>query len=422
MSSKRIGDIKSTSSLSSATEEVPLSMTSSEHERFESSGDHTHGRHQKNQSQDSPSHHRSRTNKKNRKEECSSSSTCLLDDGNFVAQPLLKQRLGYLFEKQKFTDVVFLVGKMEERVEAHRTILASASLTFQKLLYESTSVFIGDCGKFVVLEPDLFPASFKVFVKAIYTNEIPICLNLSMSLEVYNLTEKYSVKFLQDEIVSHIQNSVTVSNVFEALKVSTSTFRLTCMIPVCWRMVEEDTSAVLEYHIDSLDQSTFTRILERDQLNLKEVELFQFMVKWAASQCKRRALKTTGRNKRQMLEPLLKYIRFSSMPLSTFNDIVLPSRILEPKEIHDIISHFNKHPPPSENGKIPAKMKMKHKVRKMKSSVDISKLDLFLSANASDSAIAAGQMKPTTASPKLRPRKNNQQKVQRVKRGSVTHR
>jgi hypothetical protein len=67
--------------------------------------------------------------------------------------------------------------------------------------------------------------------------------------------------------------------VFEALQVSMKTLELISVAPVCWRLIEERTRELFEYHMESLDSHTLARILDRDQLNLKETELYQFLVK-----------------------------------------------------------------------------------------------------------------------------------------------
>jgi len=256
-----------------------------------------------------------------------------------------------------FTDVVFVVGRDEAKIEAHRVILASASEVFQELLFlgGNKSMVLDENGKHVLYENDFSEQSFEVFIKAMYTNEIPICLTLAMALEVFYATKKYSVVFLEDQILEHIRQLLTVSNVFEALRLSTNAIELTYLAPICWKIIEEQTSEVLEYHNDDLDPHIFARVLERDQLNMGEVELFQSAVRWSANLCKTNGLKTTGRNKRQFMEPLVKNFRFTTMTLSQFTDVVVPSRILDPKEVQQIKYVFNKGTDPRILNQIPYK-------------------------------------------------------------------
>ena len=115
--------------------------------------------------------------------------------------------------------------------------------------------------------------------QAIYTNEIPICLSLSMALEVFYAAKKYEVKFLELLVMDHVTAAVTTVNVFEALNISTKMIELTSIIPACWKIIVEDTREVLEHHIDTVDAHTLGRIFDRDVLNMTEVEIFQYVVR-----------------------------------------------------------------------------------------------------------------------------------------------
>ncbi|CAL8143975.1 unnamed protein product [Orchesella dallaii] len=195
-----------------------------------------------------------------------------------VALPLLKQRLGYLWQNKMFTDVMFIVGRDKVSIEAHRMILASASEVFRKLLYDEAKPMISD-DKFLLYENEFSVPAFEVFIKAMYTNEIPICLGLPLALEVFYASKKYAVIFLEGQVLEHIRQVLTASNVFEVLSFTTNAVELSYLAPICWKIIEEQTSEVLEYHMDKLDAHTFAKILERDRLNLDEVDLFKMAVR-----------------------------------------------------------------------------------------------------------------------------------------------
>lgn len=58
--------------------------------------------------------------------------------------------------------------------------------------------------------------------------------------------------------------------------------------------------------------------------------------------CKSHDMKTTGKNKRHFMEPLLKHFRFTTMSAGQFNEVVVPSRILDQREIKQIQYTFTK--------------------------------------------------------------------------------
>jgi hypothetical protein len=100
-----------------------------------------------------------------------------------------------------------------------------------------------------------------------------------MALEVFYAAKKYEVGFLQGLVMDHVQSAVTTVNVFEALHLSTKSIELTAIIPACWKIIEEETPEVLEHHLDTVEAHTLGRILDRDVLNMTEVELFQYVVR-----------------------------------------------------------------------------------------------------------------------------------------------
>lgn len=178
-----------------------------------------------------------------------------------------------------FTDVIFFVGRNHQKIEAHRVILASCSEVFQSLLYSEGKPLQNSDEKYILYENDFSESAFEAFIKAMYTNEIPICLTLAIALEVFYATKKYAVLFLEDQVLEHIRQLLTVSNVFEAMRFSTNAVELTYLAPICWRIVEENTAEVLEYHLEHLEPHLFARVLERDRLSIDESELFQYAIR-----------------------------------------------------------------------------------------------------------------------------------------------
>ena len=83
-------------------------------------------------------------------------------------------------------------------------------------------------------------------------------------------------------------------------------------------------------------------VLKREGLNVKEVELFKAVDRWATEQCKRQVITPDGESKRRILgEEIVKAIRFPLMSESEFASIVLDSRILTLEEVTDLVKHYN---------------------------------------------------------------------------------
>lgn len=59
-------------------------------------------------------------------------------------------------------------------------------------------------------------------------------------------------------------------------------------------------------------------VLERDSLGIREVRLFNAVVRWSEAECQRQQLQVTPENKRKVLGKALGLIRFPLMTIEEF--------------------------------------------------------------------------------------------------------
>lgn len=93
---------------------------------------------------------------------------------------------------------------------------------------------------------------------------------------------------------------------------------------------------------------TLVAVLERDTLGIREVRLFNAVVRWSEAECQRRQLQVTPENKRKVLGKALGLIRF---PLMTIEEFAAGNRLeWQP------LPHGPSHPHPSgyDLGTLPA--------------------------------------------------------------------
>ena len=82
--------------------------------------------------------------------------------------------------------------------------------------------------------------------------------------------------------------------------------------------------------------------MEKDSLNIKEVELFKAVDCWAEKECEKQGLVAEGSVKRRILgERVVKAIRFPVMEEKDFVVVVLDCNILTQKECFDLMKYFN---------------------------------------------------------------------------------
>lgn len=63
---------------------------------------------------------------------------------------------------------------------------------------------------------------------------------------------------------------------------------------------------------------TLVAVLERDTLGIREVRLFNAVVRWSEAECQRQQLQVTPENRRKVLGKALGLIRFPLMTIEEF--------------------------------------------------------------------------------------------------------
>lgn len=71
-------------------------------------------------------------------------------------------------------------------------------------------------------------------------------------------------------------------------------------------------------HVLPLLTDTLVAVLERDTLGIREVRLFNAVVRWSEAECQRQQLQVTPENKRKVLGKALGLIRFPLMTIEEF--------------------------------------------------------------------------------------------------------
>ena len=89
-----------------------------------------------------------------------------------------------------------------------------------------------------------------------------------------------------------------------------------------------------------VDLRTLCAVLERDTLRIKELCLFQAMLKWASQECLRRDMEETPENQRYVLGRALYLIRFPLVPVEDFSINVAQMGLLTETELVRLFLNF----------------------------------------------------------------------------------
>ena len=257
-----------------------------------------------------------------------------------TASGTIRERCKSIFNQNLLSDVKFVVrdsegGSESKKIPAHKFVLAISSPVFYAMFYgelaeTKDSVEISDCEYESLLE--LF--------RFIYSDEANLTPDNVMQL-MY-LAKKYMLPSLADKCSAYLKENLSASNVFTVLP-DAQKYEEKDLLDHCWKVIERETEeAVKSDGFMAIERSVLEEIVEKDSLNIKEVELFKAVDRWAEKECEKQGLEAEGSVKRRILgERIAKGIRFPVMKEKEFASVVLECDILSKKEMCDLVRYFN---------------------------------------------------------------------------------
>ena len=252
----------------------------------------------------------------------------------------IAERTTFIFNTELLSDVKFVVpassGQSETNViPAHKFVLAISSPVFYAMFYghlaeTKNSIELPDCDYESLLE----------MFRYLYSDKV----NLSGRnvMQVLYLANKYMVPSLAEKCTQYLGRSLKASNVFCILP-NAQKFEDKDLEDRCWEEIEKQAEEALKSdEFVTIKRSLVETVVKRDVLNVKEVELFKAVDRWATEESKRQGITPDGESKRRLLgEEIVKEIRFPLMLEKEFASVVIDSRILSLDEVGDLVKHYN---------------------------------------------------------------------------------
>ena len=246
-----------------------------------------------------------------------------------------------MFNNELLSDVKFIVrdpeggGESMKTIPAHKFVLAISSPVFYAMFFgelaETTnSINSFDCE---------YPSLLELF-RFIYSDEVN--LDADNVMQVLYLAKKYMLPSLVDQCTDFLGKNLDASNVFHVLPAA-QTYEEKNLVDECWEVIDEHgDEAIKSDAFTTIEKSLLEELVERESLNVTEVELFKAVDCWARRECEKKNLAVEGSVKRKILgERVVANIRFPVMEQKEFAEVVLDCEILTPKEAYDIMKYFN---------------------------------------------------------------------------------
>ena len=266
--------------------------------------------------------------------------TCRKDFWQSASRSTIGDRCKAIFNQELLSDVKFVVresegGSESKLIPAHKFVLAISSPVFYAMFYGELAetkdyIEISDCEYESLLE--LF--------RFIYSDEANLTPDNVMQL-MY-LAKKYMLPSLTDKCSAYLQENLCPSNVFTVLP-DAQKYEEKDLLDHCWKVIDTETEeAVKSDGFVTIERPVLEEIVEKDSLNIQEVELFKAVDRWAGKECEKQGLVAEGSVKRRILgERIVKGIRFPLMEQKEFVGVVLDSDILTKKECFDMMKYFS---------------------------------------------------------------------------------
>ena len=246
-----------------------------------------------------------------------------------------------MFNNVHLSDVKFVVrgndGESERNrsITAHKFVLSIGSPVFEAMFYGELAET-----KDTIQLPDCDYESLLELFRYLYSDEVN--LNGSNVLGVLYLAKKYMVPSLADKCKDYLQDKLDPSNVFTILPTAQK-YEEKNLVDRCWKVIDRQTEQALKSDgFQTIEKALLEALVQRETLQIKEVELFKACDRWAIKQCRKQGLATDGELKRRVLgEEIIKAIRYAVMKQEEFAGVVLDAKILTPDEIVTFFKFFS---------------------------------------------------------------------------------
>lgn len=245
-------------------------------------------------------------------------------------------------ESELFSDIVFILTDKagdEKRILAHKVILATASPIFNEL-------FTNDSQRNDNIRiTDISAEGFTEFLQLFYKSKVDFTID--HITDVLRLIDKYDVPDCFKVVQAFLHNSVTIENVCLLFGLATSFNLCDDVIKRLESMIKVNSKPALESATFPLiSKATMEIILGWNGLNCDETIVFEAVINWAKAAAVRRGLETSVENIKEELGSAIKLIRFPTLSLEQFVNVLEKyPNLLNSNEYIDILAYIAKKRP-----------------------------------------------------------------------------
>ena len=243
------------------------------------------------------------------------------------------ERNRHMFNNSDMSDISFTCEGSDKTFYAHKYVLSTSSAVFNAMFYGGLAVKDS-----IVHLSDTNEESLEQFLRFLYTEECT--LTADNVVAIMYLAQKYIIPSLNEKCVNFLLENLNPENVLDVLEQATR-FDEKELEKRCWKIIVSKTGEVVASDsFNNTSQTTLTKLLKRNKINIPEVKLFQAVLKWIDFQCSCKNLEPTGENRRSIIGEAIYDFRFSSMSHKEFAEHVSKSGLLTAEEMIPVHEKF----------------------------------------------------------------------------------
>lgn len=161
-------------------------------------------------------------------------------------------------------------------------------------------------------------------------------------MQVLYLAKKFLIPSLVNICIQFLELHISIDTVLDIVSTATL-YQEETLLQRCWNLIDEETEKIMELNsFTTIGKAFLSSLLARPTLECSEVQIFEAVMRWASTQCKKAGLPDDGTTKRMLLgEELVKKIRFPKMKGEELGKVVLPAGILTNEEVMELSRHCN---------------------------------------------------------------------------------
>jgi len=249
----------------------------------------------------------------------------------------LSERGQYLFESEIWSDCNFIVGQepQQRTLKGHKLFLAMSSPVFEAMFFGS----MAEKNDPIPIK-DAQPEAFKALLEYIYTDKVELS-SFELACELCYCAKKYMLPSLVEVCTKYLWSDLSPKKACRAYEFA-KLFEEPVLLDKCLQIIRTKTSEVLrEPTWEEIELGTLLKVLDQDDLDIKEVELFIAVERWAKAECRRKSLDSTDKKSlRSVIGNALSKIRFLSLSNKEFAESVGMSPLLIQDESFAILMNI----------------------------------------------------------------------------------